>query len=125
MKKATLAVVIFILIISTAIVKNSAKKNEDKIFTTKENLRILNSKFKKIKLEYDYLSSAEKLLEYQFLYFEDELIQKDIENIKIFKTTNKIIQDLKITKEYWKNLIQKLLLKITKIVSFIKKMKQI
>jgi hypothetical protein len=27
------------------------------------------------------------------------LVQKNIENIKIFKTTNKIIQDLKITKE--------------------------
>ena len=99
MKKISLVIFIFLLIISTALIKNSAKKNEDKIFTVKENLRFLNSKFKKIKLEYDYLSSAEKLLEYQFLYFEDELIQKDIENIKIFKTTNKIIQDLKITKE--------------------------
>ena len=28
------------------------------------------------------LSSAEKLLEFQDLYFEDELIKKDIQNIK-------------------------------------------
>ena len=99
MKKISLVLIIFLFILSTAMIKNSAKKTEDKIFIVKENLRILNSEFEKIKLEYDYLSSAEKLLEYQFLYFEDELIQKDIENIKIFKTKNKLIQDLKITKE--------------------------
>ena len=99
MKKISLILIIFSLILSTAIIKNSAKKTEDKIFTVKENLRVLNSEFEKIKLEHDYLSSAEKLLKYQSLYFEDELVQKNIENIKIFKTTNKIIQDLKITKE--------------------------
>ena len=99
MKKISLVLIIFLLILSTAIIKNSAKKTEDKIFTVRENLRVLNSEFEKIKLEHDYLSSAEKLLEYQSLYFEDELVQKNIENIKIFKTTNKIIQDLKITKE--------------------------
>ena len=36
-------------------------------------------------LEHDYLSSPEKLLEYQSLYFEDELIQKDIQNIKVYE----------------------------------------
>ena len=101
MKKIGLIVVIFLLILTTAIIKNSAKKTEDKIFTSKENLRVLNSEFEKIKLEYDYLSSAEKLLEYQSQYFEDELIQKDIENIKVFKIQDKgkKIQNLKITKE--------------------------
>ena len=99
MKKVSLILIIFSLILSTAIIKNSAKKTEDKIFTVRETLRVLNAEFEKIKLEYNYLSSAEKLLEYQSLYFEDELVQKNIENIKIFKTTNKIIQDLKITKE--------------------------
>ena len=99
MKKVSLILIIFSLILSTAIIKNSAKKTEDKIFTVRENLRVLNSEFEKIKLEHDYLSSAEKLLEYQSLYFEDELVQKNIENIKILRTKNKIIQDLKITKE--------------------------
>ena len=101
MKKIALITVIFLLIISTAIIKNSAKKNEDKIFTAKENLRILNSKFEKIKLEYDYLSSSEKLMEYQLLYFEEELVQKKIENIQILNETNenKIIKDLKIIRE--------------------------
>ena len=88
MKKTSLVMVIFLLIISTALIKNSAKKNEDKIFTTKENLRFLNSKFKKIKLEYDYLSSPDKLLEYQVLYFDDELLKKDIQTLKKIEINN-------------------------------------
>ena len=88
MKKIFLIIVIFLLIISTALIKNSAKKNEDKIFTVKENLRFLNSKFKKIKLEYDYLSSPDKLLEYQALYFDDELIKKDIQSLKKIEIIN-------------------------------------
>ena len=101
MKKITLVTVIFLLIISTAIIKNSAKKNEDKIFTAKENIRVLNSKLEKIKLEFDYLSSSDKLLEFQLLYFENNLVQKTIENIKVFKITNNDnkIEDLKIIKD--------------------------
>ena len=101
MKKVSLIIVIFLLILSTAIIKNSAKKIEDEIFATKENLRVLNSEFEKIKLEHHYLSSSEKLLEFQSQYFEDELIQKNIENIKVFKTKNKDkkIENLKIIKE--------------------------
>ena len=61
----------------------------------------MSSEFEKNKLEHDYLSSSEKLLEYQSLYFENELIQKNIENIKVLKINNKNkkIQDLKIIKE--------------------------
>ena len=88
MKKISLIIFIFFLIISTALIKNSAKKNEDKIFTVKENLRFLNSKFKKIKLEHDYLSSPDKLLEYQVLYFDDELFKKDIQTLKRIEINN-------------------------------------
>ena len=99
MKKISLIFIIFLLILSTAIIKNSAKKTEDEIFTIKENLRVLSSEFEKLKLEHDYLSSSDKLLEFQSQFFEDELIQKKIENIKVFKIQNKDkkIQDLKIT----------------------------
>ena len=98
MKKFVLAVVIFFLVLSTAIIKNTTKKIEDEIFTVKENIRILKSEFENVSLEYDYLSSAEKLLEYQYMYFEDELIQKSIEGIKIYNISDDIkkIQDFKI-----------------------------
>lgn len=101
MKKIVLILSIFILILSTALIKNSAKKTEDEIFTVKENLRFLNSEFEKIKLEHDYLGSSEKLLEFQSQYFDDELIQKNIENIKVFRIQNedKKILNLNITKE--------------------------
>ena len=101
MKKIGLIIIIFLLILSTAIIKNSAKKTEDEIFTLKENLRVLKSDFENILLEHEYLSSAEKLLEYQSLYFEDELIQKNIQDIKIYEIRKykKIIKDLKIIKD--------------------------
>jgi len=101
LKKISLIFIIFLLILSTAIIKNSAKKTEDEIFTIKENLRVLSSEFEKVKLEHNYLSSSEKLLEFQSQFFEDELVQKNIENIKVFKTQNKDkrIQDLKISAE--------------------------
>ena len=101
MKKVVLAFVIFFLVLSTAIIKNTTKQFEDEIFTLKENIRVLKSEFENISLEYDYLSSAEKLLEYQSLYFEDQLIQKDIKDIKIFNISNDTnkIKDFKIIKE--------------------------
>jgi len=100
-KKIVLVFVIFSLILSTAIIKNSAKKNEDKIFTLSENIRILNSELEKIKLEFDYLSSSDKLLEYQSLYFENDLVQKKIENIKVLTINNKdkTIKNLKIIQD--------------------------
>ena len=88
MKKIIVASVIFLLIISTALIKNSAKKNEDKIFTLKENLRVLNYELDNIQLENDYLSLPDKLLEYQVLYFDDELIKKDIQTLKKIEINN-------------------------------------
>jgi|TARA_B100000035_G_C20898724_1_gene508386 hypothetical protein len=85
MKKFSVILIIFSLVLFTAIIKNSTKKIDDEIFITKENLRVLNKEFEKMKLEFDYLSSAEKLLEYQSLYFEKELNKKDISEIKNIK----------------------------------------
>ncbi len=101
MKKLVLAVVIFGLILSTAIIKNTTKQIEDEIFIAKENIRVLRSEFENVSLEYDYLSSAERLLEYQSHYFEDELIIKNINDIKIYNISDDInkIQNYKIIKE--------------------------
>jgi len=99
-KKFSLAAVILLLILSTALIKNTTKQIEDELFTVKENIRVLKSEFENISLEYDYLSSAEKLLKYQSLYFEDELIQKDIKDIKIYNITKEEkIKDFKIIKK--------------------------
>ena len=101
MKKIGLISVIFLLILLTAIIKNTTKQIEDELFTTKEKLRVLKSEYENVLLEYDYLSSAEKLLEFQSLYFEDQLIQKNIKNIKVYNIfkNQKSIEELKIIKE--------------------------
>ena len=101
MKKLLLALTIIILVLTTAIVKNTTKKTEDKIFAYKESIRLLKSELENIQLEYDYLSSAEKLLEYQSLYFEDQLVQKKIQDIKIYNISENVnkLEHYKITKE--------------------------
>ena len=101
MKKFALAVVIFFLVLSTAIIKNTTKQIEDEIFTVKENIRVFKSEFENVSFEYDYLSSSERLMEYQSLYFEDELIQKKIKDIKIYNISDDLnkIQNYKIIKE--------------------------
>ena len=101
MKKIVLVSIVFSLILVTAIIKNTAKQIEDELFTTRENLRVLKSEYENILLEHDYLSSAEKLIKFQSLYFEDQLIQKNIQDIKIYNISinKKNIKDLKITKE--------------------------
>ena len=101
MKKLFLAFTIIILVLTTAIIKNTTKKIEDKIFAYKESVRILKSDLENIQLEYDYLSSAEKLLEYQSLYFEDQLVQKKIEDIKLYNISENLnkLEYYKITKK--------------------------
>ena len=92
MKKLAVIIFIFSLIFSTAIIKNSTKKIEDEIFAIKENLRDFENELGKSKLEFDYLSSTEKLLKYQSLYFEKNLIQKDINKIKtLTKKSNNLL----------------------------------
>mgnify|MGYP006155092405 FL=1 len=91
MKKFSIIFLIIFLILFTALVKNSTKRIDDEIFAIEENIRSLRKDFENIKLEHDYLSSSEKLLEFQNLYFDNELIRKDIKEIKIInKNTKKL-----------------------------------
>ncbi len=95
MKKISVIFLIISLILFTALIKNSTKRIDDEIFTIQENIRGYKRDFENIKLEYNYLSSAEKLLKFQNLYFDDELIKKDIQEIKIII---KNLDDFKIKK---------------------------
>jgi hypothetical protein len=87
MKKVVL-VSILVLILATSLVKNSTKEIEDKIFILNENIRSLKVQFSDVMLEYNYLSSPEKLIEYQTRYFENDLIKIDIKNIKKLNIQN-------------------------------------
>ena len=88
MKKFSLFILIFSLIVITSIIKNSTKKIEDEIYSLNENIRFLNNRMEDTKLEYDYLSSSEKLLEFQNLYFEDSLEKKSLDEISTIKILN-------------------------------------
>ena len=92
MKKFSVIFLIVFLILSTALIKNSTKRTDDEIFTIKENIRALKKDFENIKLEYEFLSSTEKLLELQNLYFDDELVKKNINEIKIIDQSTKKLQ---------------------------------
>ena len=98
MRNFWLLFIIFTLIISTTLIKNSTKKIEDEIFSTEENLRVLNLNYNDVLLEHNYLSSSERLLEFQSLYFDNELSQKNINEIKILikKDNEIIIKDLEV-----------------------------
>ena len=99
MKKILTISLIFSLIVITTFIKNSTKKIDEELFSLKENISDLNLELDNVKLEFDYLSSAEKLINYQNLYFEDKLTQKSINEIEIinFKGNKILTNDVKIT----------------------------
>ena len=94
MIKSSVFVLILFLVISTSLVKNSTKDVEDQIYSIQENILFLENRFKDSKLEFDYLSSSEKLLEYQKLYFENSLLKKSIQDLKILKFSKDQIESL-------------------------------
>ena len=98
MKKILTISLIFSLIVITSFIKNSTKKIDEELFSLKENISDLNLELDNVKLEFDYLSSPEKLISYQNLYFENKLIQKSINEIEIIDLTGKktLIKDFKI-----------------------------
>ena len=81
MKKIILLLSIFFLIIFTTKTKNSTKEIEKQIYDTKENLRVLKNKYEMVLLDFNYLSSPKKLMEYQSKYFEKELSEINIKKI--------------------------------------------
>ena len=85
MKKLTFITVIIIFIFATTITKNSTKNLDKKIFESKENIRLLKNNYDLVLLDYSYLSTPKRLIEFQNLFFENDLVPLKIEN------TNKMI----------------------------------
>ena len=85
MTKLTVFALILFLIISTSVVKNSTKDLDYEIYSINENIIFLENRLKDTKLDFDYLSSSEKLLEFQKIHFEDSLVKKTINEFKILE----------------------------------------
>jgi len=82
MKKGIFIFLIFFLIVATTLTKNSTKKIDQKIFEKKENIILLKNKYELVLLDYNYLSSPSKLMDFQRKYFENYLIPRKIKEIK-------------------------------------------
>ena len=91
MKKLFFFIPVIFLIFATTVTKNSTKQLDKKIFEIKENLRVLQDKFELEMLEYNYLTSPKKLMEYQKNYFDNELLEIDIESLNWIEIKNKEI----------------------------------
>ena len=81
-RKILIFIPIIILIISTTLTKNSTKQLDKKIFETQENIRALVDKYELVLLDYNYLTSPNKLMEYSQKYFDEELKKKEIKDLK-------------------------------------------
>ena len=88
MKKIILIFSILFLIVVTTFTKNSTKKLDNQIFNIRENMSVLKDKYELVLLDYNFLTSPKKLLEYQSKYFETDLIPLDITQIKEIKEEN-------------------------------------
>ena len=95
MKKLFFFIPVILLIIATTFTKNSTKQLDKKIFETKENLRVLQDRYELVMLEYNYLTTPKKLMEYQKQYFDNDLQEADIESFNWIEYEN---EDIKIKK---------------------------
>tara|TARA_Y100000741_G_scaffold283733_1_gene223478 strand:- start:751 stop:1056 length:306 start_codon:yes stop_codon:yes gene_type:complete len=95
MKKLFFFIPIIFLIFATTVTKNSTKRLDKNIFETKENIRVLQERHELVMLEYNYLTSPKKLMEYQKKYFDNELLEADIQSLNWIEIENK---DVKIKK---------------------------
>jgi len=93
MSRLVIFFLIFVFVISTAIIKNSSKKIEEKIYKKKENLAILKSEYDLVILEFDFLNSPHEIQKKVEQYFiKDEFSSIDISKLKIAEVKNNKIE---------------------------------
>ena len=90
MLKKTFILILLALIISTTFIKNYTKKLDEKIFSVKENINYLSSLKELVKLEHYYLTSPERILELNKLYFDNEYDYTPRKNIQIISKIEEV-----------------------------------
>ena len=92
MKKVIPISLIFFLLISTTFIKNATKEIENKIYLKKENISELKIKYDLVLLDYNYLSSPNRLINLQDKLFDDQFVNYDLNKIqKIIFFNEKIL----------------------------------
>ena len=84
MKKYLVFFLITFLIITTALIKNSTRELETKIFNSKERIKILTNKKDITMLQNNYLSSPQRLFELKKEYFGEKLEVLELNQFKKF-----------------------------------------
>ena len=93
MNRLAIFFLIFVFVISTAVIKNSSKKIEEKIYKKKENLAILKSEYDLVILEFDFLNSPHEIQKKAEKYFiKDEFSAIDISKLKTAEIKNNKIE---------------------------------
>ena len=82
MKSLIILILLVFLILSTAVVKTSSKKIEQRIFILNENLSILKKKYNLVILENTYLSNPSRLIEIMKVDKNEDYTHLDISNLK-------------------------------------------
>lgn len=88
MKNFFLVLVVVSLIFLTTSIKNSTKNIDKKIFETKENILLLEDKYELLLLDYNYLSSPSKLIEFNEKYFDQKLKHISKSDIQVLDFRN-------------------------------------
>ena len=83
MKKILLSFFILFLIFVTSYIKNATKNLDIEIFNSKEEISLLKDELQMLQLEYDYLSSPEKLDYFLETYFKDRFISTNLNSAGI------------------------------------------
>tara|TARA_B100001540_G_scaffold261678_1_gene240778 strand:+ start:947 stop:1216 length:270 start_codon:yes stop_codon:yes gene_type:complete len=88
MKNFFLVLVVVSLIFLTTSIKNSTKNIDKIIFETKENILLLEDKYELLLLDYNYLSSPSKLIEFNEKYFDQKLKHISKSDIQVLDLRN-------------------------------------
>ena len=85
MKNYLIILFIIILIILTSLVKTSTRDLEAKIFTNQEEIKLLSDEKDLILLEYNFLSSPERLFEFKKIFFKENLMSINLDKLIFLK----------------------------------------
>ena len=108
MKKFILLSPVIFLILATTLTKNATKQLDKNIFEIKENIRALENRLELVLLDYNFLTTPKKLMEYQSKFFENKKVMTETDNyIKIYwNPLNPKVQETKNTENCFKFLFE-------------------
>ena len=85
MRNFIIILIVVILTIFTSLIKTSTRDLEAKIFSSKEQIKLLSDEKELLLLENSFLSSPERLFEFKKLLFKNNLTSLNLDKFIIMK----------------------------------------